>query len=818
MSRSDDQTGCALCDLPTDGVEITDDEGRWFCCHGCRSVLDALDDVEDVHIADIRQQTDRASDVTADPDSHEVSYLCVDGMYCTSCEEFIEAVAKATEGVSEAQASYVTETARVFYDPAVTSVDTIKEAVSGHGYVAYPRDDAFRKLEADNWAFGRLAAGILLGMAIMMQYIVIIYPTYFDGLFYDERTATFLESALATGGGRYFFIVIGVLTTILLVFTGKPILRGAYIGIRTRTPNMDLLVAIAAVSAYLYSTLAIALGRTDIYYDVTVAVIMVVTIGGYYERSLKERSMELLTDLTSVQVDVAHRIAGDDLEEVPISKLEGGEHIMIRAGERIPVDAVVIDGSATVDEAVMTGESRPVEKGEDDLLVGGSLVIEGGITARVEAGAVSSLDRVTELVWNLQSTTSGIQGLANTLATIFVPLVLVAAILVTVVYLGLGVGLAGALLVGLTLLIVSCPCALGLATPMARAAGLRDALLHDIVVFDPTVFERIRDAETVVFDKTGTLTEGTMTVIESTISAELLRDVALLERRVSHPIAEAIVSAVSDMTGEVTHQRTDGGAEMAIDEPFGADTFDDGVTRFERHDRGVEGTVGGRDLLVGHPSLFARREWSVEAAIIDAYRDARDTGQLPVVVGKDGHAEGLITLGDRQRAGWEETFEALYSRGIDIVVLTGDDTAASAMYEEHSTVTEVFAGVPPEGKAATVERLTRQGITVMVGDGTNDAPALAAADLGIALGSGTALAADAADVAIVNDDLRTIEAVFELSSGTGRRIKQNIGWAFFYNAVAIPVAIAGLLNPLIAAVAMATSSILVVTNSARRVF
>lgn len=806
--------GCELCELPTDNVGITDDAGNRFCCTGCRSVYHALGEVEDVSVDEVREHTKREpTDGLADiPDTHEITYLSVDGMYCTSCEAFIEAVATNTDGVSDAQSSYVTDTARIAYDPEVTSEAAIQEAVSGHGYRAYPRDDEFHRREADNWAFGRMAAGVLLGMAVMLQYVVIVYPTYFGGLFYDDRTATFLEDALATGGGRYFFIVIGVLTTIILLFTGKPILRGAYVSLRTRTPNMDLLVAIAAVSAYLYSSLAIVLGRTDIYYDVTVAVILVVTIGGYYEQSIKDRSMELLTDLTRVHANEANLFTDERVEKVPIEVLEEGDHVLLRAGERVPVDGVVTEGRATLDESVMTGESRPVEKTVGDTVVGGSLALEGSLTAQVSEGATNSFDRILELVWNLQSSTSGIQGLANTLATIFVPLVLVAATVVTAVYIGLGASLPGALLVGLTVLIVSCPCALGLATPMARAAGLRDALKNDIVVFDATVFERIRSADTVVFDKTGTLTSGSMTVIGSTISDDLLHAVARLERRVAHPIADAIVQEIPETNPTAESRLADGGTEVVA-----KDTMDDEVDDLKNHLRGVSGRVNGTEVVVGHPDLFDRFEWSLPAAVVQTYRDQREAGHIPVIAGRYGQAEGVIVLGDTPRSGWEETFERLADRGIEVVVLTGDEPEAAEKYRSHPAVRGVFAGVPPEGKAATVERLATQGTTVMVGDGTNDAPALAAADLGIALGSGTALAADAADVAIIDDDLRTVVNVFELASGAGRRVKQNIGWAFCYNAIALPVAIAGLLNPLIAALAMATSSVLVVSNSARPV-
>ena len=845
MTETPPADGCTLCELPTEGVDVADTEGNRFCCVGCRDVYDALGDV-DVDAADVRAAsrskngteagsggTEAGSGGTADetpdthdsadvPSDHEATFLEVDGMYCATCEAFIETVATRTDGVSAASASYVTDTVRIDHDPETVSSDDVAEAVSGLGYTAYARDDAFSRRQADNMATARLAAGVLVGMAVMLQYIVIIYPTYFAFPFYDERTLEFLNDAMASASGTYFFIVIGVLTTIVLLFTGKPILRGAYVSARTRSPNMDLLVAIAAVSAYLYSTLAVILLESpSVYYDVTVAIIVIVTVGNNYESSIKRRSTELLSDLTAVQVDTARRLvpAGtDDTEDVSIDDLEPGDHLLVRAGERVPVDGEVVDGEAALDESVVTGESLPVRKEVGDPVVGGSVVTDGALTVAVGPDAASSLDRVAELVWDLQSGNHGVQKLADKLATVFVPAVLVLAIVVAGVNLALGNGVAAAMLVGLTVLIVSCPCALGLATPLAVAAGIRDALRRSIVVFDDTVFERIRGADTVVFDKTGTLTTGEMRVVDVVVDADgdLLGLAAALEERSSHPVGRAIAAARPD-AGVGAGAVTDGGTAVSggADAAAAADRAPRSVESFESHRRGVSGVVDGEEVVVGHPDLFDERGWRVPDAVREAVDAARDVGRVPVAVGRNGAAEGVVVVGDELREGWEETLTALADSGVEVVVLTGDDARAATVFREHDAVASVFAGVPPEGKAEAVERLKRRGRTVMVGDGTNDAPALAAADLGIALGGGTAMAADAADVAVVDDDLASIETVFELSRAAGRRVKGNIGWAFCYNAIAIPLAVTGLLNPLFAALAMGLSSLLVVTNSSR---
>ena len=843
--RTDDEASdCTLCELPTDGVDVVDDAGNEFCCTGCRDVYAALGDVDvDAEAVRERRQGDEgeaggagdAADEVEVPADHEATFLEVDGMHCATCEAFIETVATRTEGVSDASASYVTDTVRIDHDPDAVSADDLSEAVSGLGYSAYDRDDAFSRRQADNMATARLAVGVLVGMAVMLQYIVIIYPTEFAFPFYNERTLEYLSQAMASTSGTYFFIVIAVLTTVVLFVTGKPILRGAYVSAKTRSPNMDLLVAIAAVSAYAYSTLAVIFVESpSIYYDVTVAIIVIVTVGNHYEDSIKKRSTELLSDLTAVQVDSARRLVsgggndgadGDDAagqtEEVAIDDLAPGDRLLVRAGERVPVDGEAIAGDAAVDESVVTGESMPVRKTPGDAVVGGSVVADGSLTVEVGPDATSSLDRVAELVWDLQSGNHGVQKLADRLATIFVPVVLAVAVVAAAANLALGNGVTEAMLVGLTVLIVSCPCALGLATPLAVAAGIRDALERSIVIFDDTVFERLRGADTVVFDKTGTLTTGEMRVVSTDIDADLLRLAAALEERSAHPVGQAIAAARAGdgAIGDAGATSDPDAASPAVadgGEMESAETDDAlSVTDFESHARGVSGVVDGVEVVVGHPALFDERGWTVPDEIREAVAAARDVGRVPVAVGRDGAAGGVVVVGDELREGWEETVTALADSGVEVVVLTGDDERAATVFSEHDAVSSVFAGVPPEGKAETIERLKAGGLTVMVGDGTNDAPALAAADLGVALGGGTAMAADAADVAIVDDDLGSVATVFELSRAAGRRVKGNIGWAFLYNAVAIPLAVTGLLNPLFAAVAMGTSSLLVATNSSR---
>ncbi|AFO59313.1 cation-translocating P-type ATPase [Natrinema sp. J7-2] len=801
-NQTPSEPNCTLCELPIGGSDIVEDD-KQFCCTGCRDVYNTLGDLDELDTEDIRRARDSSQTDREVPDDHEATFLEVDGMHCATCETFLESAATTIDGVSDASSSYVTDTVRIDHDPDRVSKAALQEEISGLGYSAYSRDDTFRRRRANNWEMGRVAVGVLMGMSVMLQYLVIIYPTYFGGLFYGDRVTEFFESALASSVATPFYVVIAALTTIILAVTGKPILQGAYVSVRTRSPNMDLLVAIAAVSAYLYSTLSIVFGDKHIYYDVTVAIIVIVTVGNYYESSIKQAATERLSDLTSIRVDEARRVrATGEYEDIAVEDLEADDRVVVRAGERIPVDGQIIDGDAAIDEAVVTGESLPVRKTVGDAVVGCSMVTDGAVTVRVGDDATSSLDRISELVWDLQSGSHGIQKLADKLATIFVPVVLALAVLVTGVHLLLGTGVYS-LLIGLTVLIVSCPCALGLATPLAVAAGIRDALERSIVVFDDSIFERIRGAETVIFDKTGTLTTGEMTVTETDLETSLLEKASRLEERSSHPVGKAIAAERSGSDG--------GAAESASD----ADATADRVDAFDSYRNGVTGIVDGDEIIVGHPDLFRDQGWDVPAHITDRITNSRDTGRIPVAVGCNGTAEGVIVVGDELRPTWDETVASISDDGKDVVVLTGDDARAAQQFREHDAIDDVFAGVPPEGKAETVKRFNNTGRTVMVGDGTNDAPALAAADLGIALGGGTAMAADAADVALVDDDLASVDTVFELARATNRRVKGNIAWAFCYNAIAIPLAILNLLNPLFAALAMAGSSLLVVTNSTR---
>ena len=815
---------CTLCDLPTgaDPHTATDVDGE-YCCRGCLTVARSLDDVDDVD--DLEARTPGA---TADESfDGETAFLHVDGMHCATCESFLELTAGEQTGVEAAEASYATDTIRVEYDPDTVTAEALPDALSVAGYTASDRADP--KSEGDDVAVVRfLIGGGFFGMMAMLWYVLFLYPTYFG-----------YEPLVDLGGvsGLYLFANVWLFTSIVLFYTGYPILRGAYVSLRAGQPNMDLLVSLAATSSYAYSTLAMLLGRTDLYFDVTIAVILVVTAGNEYESQIKRRATGMLSELTTAAETEVRRASGDT---IPTEAVEPGDHLLVRPGERIPFDGTVVEGTAAVDEALVTGESLPATKRPDDAVRGGTVVTDAPVVVAVGEDATSTLDTLVRLLWEIQSSRSGIQRLVDRLATIFVPLVITVATVVGAVTLATGGSPTTAALVALTVLIVSCPCALGLATPLAIAAGIRDAAQRGIVIVSDAVFESAADVDAVVLDKTGTLTDGEMrlleTVTDSNTATESVRNrAAALERASAHPIAEAIVEAAGiggtdeDLPGNIDEGGptavADGGTEPAEDAPqhaheaptttpdFGVDTAAVTVT-----DRGVEGTIDDERVVVGHRSLFTESAWTLPDRLQDAGEAAVADGNVPVYVGWDSRVRGVLVVGDEVRDGWDDLVSDLDDRGKRVVVLTGDSRAAARRFEAHPAVDEVFAEVPPEAKAETIRRLGGRERVAMVGDGSNDAPALAAADLGVSVASGTDLAADAADAVLLEDRLSAIPELFAVTRGTNRRIRENLGWAFAYNAVAIPLAITGVLNPLLAAIAMGTSSILVVSNSSRAVF
>jgi Cu2+-exporting ATPase len=844
-------TDCTLCGLETPESPVCDDDvSGSFCCRGCLEVARTLDDPAETDAETARESVaggaEPVADAAADPPDGEEAYLSVDGMHCASCEAFLEGRADGCAGVAAADANYPASAMRVWHDPETTDLDTVAETVGGVGYDARPLRDATDSetdgddsvagdgtptagpqsaTADDSETLGRILVGGFFGMMVMLWYVLFLYPTYFglpsDTLLFDIRG----------DAGAFLLGNVWVSATVVLGYTGAPLLRGAYVAVRTRRPNMDVLVSLAAVTAYLYSTVALLVGRVEVYFDVTVVVVVAVTVGSYYERRMRRRAVGKLTDLTRERITEARVRRDDGTETVPTDAVEDGAEVVVRPSERVPLDGEIVEGRAAVDESLVTGESVPVQREPGDAVRGGTLVTDGRLVIEADADGERTLDRVVSLLWDARGDGNRPQRLADALATVFVPVVLLLGVVAFLTHLLLGASPTDALLTGLAVLVVSCPCALGLATPLAVAAGTRELLESGVVLADDSAVEAAADVDVVAFDKTGTLTTGEMRVSEIVTAESVTEDIVLgraaaVESHSDHPVADAVVEATREQS----------------------ESLDTTVEDFETHPgNGVSGTLeDGTRVTVGDSSLF--EEDSISEALQTVFDRAEKGGELAVFVGwSEGSAvgerskptvRGVLVASDDHREGWQEAVASIAAGtelgadpeaeregakaadpeatdGRRVVVLTGDSGAAADRIRAADGVDEVYEGLPPAAKSEVVSRLRENGTVAMVGDGSNDAPALAAADVGIAVATGTELAADAADAVLLQPDLSAVETTLSTLVATRRRIRENLVWAFGYNAVAVPAAVLGVVTPLLAAVAMAASSLLVVTNSTR---
>ncbi len=765
-------TDCKLCGLPAPTPPIVaDDHG--FCCIGCREVYLNFG-------SDILQSYAETSSIQQDQvelDGKE-AFLRIDGMHCSSCEILIERMAEKVTGVFSAKSSYATSTAKIVYDPDVIDEADLPQALKMSGYRARLSSEAAPEYDF-RMDYLRLLLALSFGGLVMMFYVAFFYPAHL-GLI-DESD---LEPISWLAYGVIPWIIF-LITTVMIVYVAAPIFRGAWIGLRARILNMDNLLAIAILAAYGYSFGQLVSGSMDLYFDVACAIIAVVTIGRYVERNAKAEATRELSRILDKWAPKARTRWAGEFRFLDIDELEPGERVIIWEGESIPVDGTIVYGQGAVDESLMTGEPVPVtrEVGED--VLGGSTVIEGSLEIQVGARVESQMDNLARILWNVQSSSSGAQTVADRIARVFVPAVLFLATVVTGGSLLLGADMGSAMLAGLATLIVSCPCTFGLAIPLTTAVGISTALRNGIIIASADAFEKAPKIDIVAIDKTGTLSTGDMSVVDVLGAPEVAAYAAAVERLSPHPIAKAIAR---------------------LDDKLSAGDL-------EVHPgKGAVADVGTRRAAVGSKSLFAILGWEIPASLAAQAAATNPDDGVVSFVGWDGEVHGAIVTRDTSRPGWPQVVDRL-RRHCRVVLITGAEHPSG--YEER--VDDVFSGVPPEGKAAIIRRLRRDGTVVMIGDGSNDAPALAAADLGIAFGAPTALAAEAADVIIPGDRLEQIFTALELIATVRHRVRQNLGWALMYNVIAIPLAVAGLLNPLLAALAMSSSSLLVVWNSSRSI-
>jgi Cu+-exporting ATPase len=752
-------------------------------------------------------------DAGYDADVREVTFG-VTGMTCASCVGRVERALEKVPGVLEANVNLANEKATVGYIAGEVEPRDLEKAVEDAGYGVVREEESstedahqreYRKLKSDFLLAAALTALILLGSLPHMFGFMLPIPM----------------------GWLNFGLLL--LATPVQFWAGWRFYRGAWGALKHGQANMNTLVVMGTSAAYLYSAVAalapqlFAAGRADVYFDTSALIITLILLGRLLEARAKGRTNEAIKKLAGLQPKTARVVRGGEEVDVPVEDVEVGDVVGVRPGEKIPVDGWVLSGESAVDESMITGEPIPVTKREGDEVIGATMNTSGSF--RLEAtrvGKDTALSQIMELVEEAQGSKAPIQRLADRISGVFVPAVIGVAAITFVVWLLLGPepALTFALLNTVAVLIIACPCAMGLATPTSIMVGTGKGAESGILIRGGEALEGAHKLDTVVLDKTGTLTSGTpeltdIMVEDGVSEEELLRLIASAERGSEHPLGEAIVRGAKDR-----------GLALTEAEEFQAVSGS-----------GIRASVEGRQILIGN-GRFLAEDGVAEDGLVPKSEDLARDGKTPIFVAVDGVPAGLVAVADVVREESRDAIERLHSLGLEVAMLTGDNKRTAEAIARQLGVDRVLAEVRPDDKAAEVKRLQAEGKKVgMVGDGINDAPALAQADVGIAIGTGTDVAMEAGDLTLISGDVRGVARAIMLSKATVRNIKQNLFWAFAYNVALIPVAAGvlyplfsdgsvpeilrpvlgeyGFLNPVLAAVAMALSSVTVVSNALR---
>ncbi|HEV2851641.1 MAG TPA: heavy metal translocating P-type ATPase [Thermoanaerobaculia bacterium] len=765
----------------------------------------------------------------------------VQGMTCAACQASVQKALQRQPGVLDASVNLMMHNAAVTYDPAVTQPAALVEAIRDTGYEAQlprPEQTAFEEQEARDRAqeeeFRDLRRKALFSGAVGAIAMIVSMPLMTAGTheIHGPVADPFMRWAMETMTPALRSVMpwlyqippavlswsLLVLTLIVMAWAGRHFYTRAWSGFRHHSADMNTLTAVGTGAAFLYSVLAtVAPGfflsrgvAPDVYYEAVVIIIALILTGNALEARAKSRTSAALRSLVALQPKTARVIRGESEEDVPVEQVASGDVVAVRPGERIPVDGEVVSGASAVDESMLTGESMPVEKKAGDRVIGGTINRTGAFRFRATTlGSDSVLARIVQLMRDAQGSRAPIQKLADQVSAIFVPVVISIAIATFVVWFVAADAAPAvrAFAAAVAVLIIACPCAMGLAVPTAVMVATGRGAELGILIKGGEALQRAGDVTTVVLDKTGTITEGRPTVTDVIPASgsprgkdELLGIVAALESSSEHPLADAIVRHAKER-----------GIALLPAEGFQSITG-----------QGAVGIVGGSFLAVGNEKLMA--EYAVDPSPLraDAERLSGE-GRTPVYVAIDGALAGLLAVADPLKPTAREAVDRLREMGLDVVLLTGDNRRTAEAVAREAGIDKVVAEVLPDGKLAEVKRFQEEGkVVAMVGDGINDAPALAQADVGIAIGTGTDVAVEASDVTLMRGDPRSIAAAVALSRRTMRTMKQNLFWAFIYNVIGIPVA-AGvlypvfgiLLSPILASAAMAFSSVSVVTNSLR---
>jgi len=753
----------------------------------------------------VRARPARGSDDAPGGTEQRVS-LRLRGMHCASCVRSIEEALESTPGVARAEVSLATSSAAVRYRPSEVRLDALEAAVRGAGYEvdADPGAESPERQEEDRRREYRgLLRKFWFGLAASVAILVTAYPSLVPGL-----------RGLSGSGLRWLWAADGLLALAVMVYSGRQFYTGGWSALRRRSADMNTLIGLGTAAAWLYSAAVVLFpglfpeGTGEPFFDVAAVVVTLVLLGQALEVRARGRTSEAIRRLLGLQARTA-RVVRDGAElDIPVEEVVVGDLVVVRPGEKVPVDGEVVDGRSALDESMVTGESLPVEKAQGDEVIGATINRTGSFRFRAtRVGKDTALAQIVNMVRQAQGSKAPIARTVDVVASYFVPVVMIVSVLAFAAWFTFGPApaLTYAVVVAVTVLIIACPCALGLATPMSLMVGVGKAAEHGVLIRNGEALQVARHVDAVVLDKTGTITRGRPAVTDVVTTsdfgeAEILRLAASAERGSEHPLGEAIVTAAT---------------ELGLDLTLAAD--------FEAiAGHGISAVVDGKGILLGNPRLMEARGVDVGALVEAAARLSED-GKTPMYVAVGGRAAGLVAVADPVKEDSAAAVGRLHELGLEVVMLTGDNERTARAIAREVGIDRVLAEVLPDEKADHVAALQAEGKRVaMVGDGINDAPALARADVGIAIGTGTDVAMEAADVTLIGGSLEGVALAIDVSKATFRNIRQNLTGAFAYNTLGIPIA-AGvlypafglLLSPLIASAAMAFSSVTVVTNANR---
>lgn len=751
----------------------------------------------------------------------------VKGMHCASCSSVIEKTFKKVEGVHSAEVNYGTEKAKVSFDPSKTNPYDLSKHIEPLGYslevpisaeeMGMSPSEHAEHLGLNQSKKEKLAEVADMRMKVLSAIPIAIFAAFVMG--WDILAQYNIAPAMSYTLKEFFHHLLPILTTYILFVVGKPYLLGFYRFLRYGKANMDTLIGIGTSAAFLYSFAVTAFEEilrpfinVDYqYYDVTIVVITFITLGKYLEARSKIKTGDAIEKLLNLQAKTALVVRDGKEIEISINDVKHGDLIIVKPGAKIPVDGVITEGESYVDESMVTGEPMPVQKKIGDSVVSGTLNTSGSFTFKAtKVGSETLLAQIIKMVEDAQGSRAPIQALADKISAVFVPIVLVIAFLTLGAWLVIGsqyLGFSQALSFGLVsfvgILVIACPCALGLATPTAIIVGVGKGAKEGILIKDAATLEKLHKVNTVVVDKTGTITIGKPTLVDIQNNSnlndkEFISVLASLEKKSEHPIAHAIVNYAQEKNITIST-----------------------VSNFEGiQGKGLKGSVNGTEYFVGNAKLVSDFKLPFDTTKLNEFTSQ---GKTPVILATKEKVLGFVMVADEIKQESKQAVSDLHKLGIKVVMLTGDDEKTAKYIASLVGIDEVVAHVLPQDKLEKIRALQSNGrIVAMAGDGVNDAPALAQADVGIAMGTGTDVAIESAGITLLGGDISKLVKAIKLSKITMRGIKQNLFWAFIYNIVGIPLA-AGvlypifgwLLNPVFAGFAMAMSSVSVVSNSLR---